>query len=127
MPRHIYLSHYFLMEALNFTPVEVFYLVQDGRTVAYSPSESEIRQQIPGNDAGFEIVFKSESAGIVKGEVLDWSKRGGHSFTPKLHWNCPQCGQQWWEELPTPILAARAVSAFAGGGCIGIIRKLRRS
>jgi hypothetical protein len=101
------------MGSLTLATVEVFHLMRDGQPVAFALSEAALRDEVPKNDQRVQLVRKSESAGVVTGEVLDWSKHGGHPFNPKLHWTCPRCGQQWWEDFVGDV----ANPYFAGSGC----------
>lgn len=101
------------MEHAPFTTVEVFQLRRKGRPVAFALSEGAIRSQIPTRGTGYEVISERQVVGTVEGRVFDWSKRGEHAFTPKIHWNCPQCGQEWWEDFTENIENPH----FAGSGC----------
>ena len=76
-------------------------------------SEAELQSQVSRGESGVQIVRRPESLGTANGQVLDWSKRGGHSLNPKLHWNCPQCGQEWWEDFVGDV----ENPYLAGSGC----------
>jgi hypothetical protein len=102
-----------MMEHPPFTTVEVFQLRRKGRPVAFALSVGAIRSQIPTCGTGYEVVSEWQVVGTVEGRVFDWSKRGGHSFTPKIHWNCPQCGQEWWEDFTENTENPH----FAASGC----------
>jgi hypothetical protein len=65
------------------------------------------------DDREKQVVAVMRRVGVARGTVFDWSKRGGHSFTLKLHWNCPQCGQQWWEDFTDQS----ANPHFGASGC----------
>lgn len=101
------------MGLLRQTTVNVFHLVRDGEPIAYALTEEALGAHRTAKGSNIRIECESAVAGVVEGEVLDWSKHGGHSFNPKLHWTCPQCDQQWWEdfvgEVDNPY--------FAGSGC----------
>lgn len=79
---------------------EVLQLWRHGRLIAYGLKEDDLYSVAPSlrDDLEKQIVAVVHKVGTASGTVLDWSKRGGHSFTLKLHWNCPKCGQQWWED-----------------------------
>ena len=101
------------MGSLRLVTVEVFHLLRDGQPLAFALSEADVRDRMLKTRSRLEIVRRSESAGVVTGEVWDWSKHGGNSFNPKLHWHCPLCGQQWWEDFVGDV----ANPYFAGSGC----------
>ena len=95
--------------------IDVWYLHRRGRLIACGLSEDDLYQAAPSmrSDTDKEVTVVGERFGIAHGEVLDWTKRGGHSFNPKLHWDCPQCGQQWWEDFVGDV----DNPLFAGSGC----------
>ena len=105
------------MGALTLLTVDVFHLTRGGRPFAWALSESELREEFGKDDPRVQLVRQPTSVCVVTGEVLDWSKRGGHSFNPKLHWNCPQCGQDWWEDF-FGVDVANPFFAGSGYACV---------
>jgi hypothetical protein len=95
--------------------IEVRYLYRHGHPIALGLSDDDLYAVAPSLrlDKDKQVIVKVEQVGLVQGEVFDWTKRGGHSFTPKIHWNCPNCDQQWFTDfsitLPNPI--------FESSGC----------
>ena len=95
--------------------IDVLYLRRHGHLIAVGLTEDELYTVAPSlrTDYDKQVVTVPERVGIAHGEVCDWTKRGGHSFKAKLHWNCPQCGQQWWEDFAGDL----ANPHFASSGC----------
>ncbi len=96
------------MSDLETKTVDVRYLSRNGVLIAYGLSDSDLYRVAPSlrdrSDKQIQVV--TETVGTAHGEVFDWSKHGGHSFTLKLHWDCPRCRQQWFvdfnESTPNP-------------------------
>lgn len=101
--------------AIDIRVVEVRYLYRHGHLVAFGLFDDDLFAVAPSLrfDRDKEILAKLERVGLVTGEVHDWSKEGGHSLNPKIHWDCPNCGQRWFTdfaaEMPNPI--------FESSGC----------
>lgn len=101
------------MGTLEIASVEVFTLMRRGRRIAFALSESALFGKSRRRTRQNSIARELQDVGLVRGEVFDWSKRGGHSFNAKLHWTCPQCGQRWWEDF----FGTEDNPYFAGSGC----------
>ena len=103
------------MSELEIQIIDVWYLSRHGHLIACGLSEADLYRIAPSlrHDADKEVTTKAERVGIADGEVLDWSKRGDHSFQPKLHWLCTQCDQQWWEDFEGNVENPH----FAAPGC----------
>jgi hypothetical protein len=92
--------------------VDVQYLYRHGQLIAFGLSDNDIYSIAPTlrHDDEKEVIIKHERVGNVCGQVFDWTKRGGHSFNPKIHWYCPNCGQQWFADftgsMPNPVFEA---------------------
>ena len=106
------------MGKLETKSVELFSLVRRGEVRAIALSRTDLYDHSVRRRRDDEIVVESIEVGLTRGEVFDWSKCGGHSFAPKLHWCCPNCGQEWFEDFD---YAENCNPAFRASGC-GCVR-----
>ncbi len=95
--------------------IAVLRLVRNGHCIAVGLTEEDLYSVAPSlrEDTIQQIISVEQRVGTVRGEVWNWSKHGGHSFNPKLHWDCPYCNQQWWEDFVGEV----SNPYFAGSGC----------
>ncbi len=61
----------------------------------------------PGSTRKY-VRVSDEEVGVIVGRLLRWWEEPGRSGGTKLHWACPQCGQEQWgdwnSKVPNPCL-----------------------
>jgi hypothetical protein len=103
------------MGDLEIQAVEILSLHRHGHLICFGLTEDELYAIAPSlrYDPETQISSKTCTAGTASGTVWDWSKHGGHSFNPKIHWTCPRCDQQWWTDFIPPM----SNPVFEASGC----------
>jgi hypothetical protein len=99
----------------RFETRDILFLFRRGREIAHGLTEDDLYRKTPSlrHDGEKVIIAKPFLVSTADGTVWDWSKHGGHSFNPKIHWDCPRCGQQWWTDFIPPMKNPD----FEGSGC----------
>jgi hypothetical protein len=90
-------------------PITIYELFRRGEIIAISidrrgfladriRTSHRIRNSKGQLKAVYSIRAKTVIAGVVCGELVDWSGGHGKRRQWKLHYECPQCHQRNWED-----------------------------
>lgn len=88
------------MTAISVTTLTIFSAACGGRPLRFDVDRENLYRGlgIAPDTEGITVSQRDELVGVITGELVDWNagKPGPARF--KLHWVCPQCGQEQWED-----------------------------
>jgi hypothetical protein len=90
--------------------VSVFTAYRDGLEEGFDLDRDTLLRthKIRAGSTRAYVELSEEEVGVVEGRLHRWWVEPGNPGGTKLHWVCPQCGQEQWgdwdPEVPNPCL-----------------------
>jgi hypothetical protein len=89
-----------MMTRLQLQTVTVYEARRDGRPIGFALDRKSLidHHRIRPSSRRTTIHEHREEVGVIEGEFVDWN--AGYPGDPRLkaHWQCPQCGQQHFDD-----------------------------
>lgn len=91
------------MTTLETTTITIFSAVRDNRPLGFDVDRDRLYRNLNFEPNAHDITVyqRDEVVGVITGELVDWNAGEGGAPRVKLHWICPRCGLEQWEDWST--------------------------